>query len=56
MVGRLKLGIFRLPVVVEPAEAAGLRTLNGEAAVLFPNGVVLAAASDNPVAITVILA
>ena len=54
--GRLKLG---MDIVLEDGAdvpAAGLRTPNGVVLLLVPNGVVFAAVSDNPVAITVILA
>lgn len=55
MVGSVKLGMdIVLEDVVDVAD--GLRTPNGVVLLLVPNGVVFAAASDNPVAITVILA
>ena len=58
MFGRLKLGMLIVgcdwAVVVDAA--AGLRTLNGDALLLFPNGVDFASRSESPVAITVILA
>lgn len=56
IVGRLKLGIF-IPLVLPDAPAAGFFMPNGEEVPLLPNALVLcAAASFNPVAITVILA
>lgn len=57
MFGRLKLGMLIVGcdwAVVDAA--AGLRTLNGDALLLFPNGVDFASRSESPVAITVILA
>lgn len=55
--GRLKLGMFKPETGVEVPAAAGFLTENGEEAVFLPpKELVLGAASDNPVAITVILA
>lgn len=56
MVGSVKVGMDIPLEVGAEVPAAGLRTPNGVVLLLLPNGVVLEAASDNPVAITVILA